>query len=55
MAERSERQSVALKAAPADVRALADTALAVRDELVAGPPEELLLHGNFRQGKVLAA
>lgn len=47
---------MALKAAPADVRALADTALAVRDELVAGPPEELLLlHGNFRQGKVLAA
>ncbi|WP_405959239.1 aminoglycoside phosphotransferase family protein [Streptomyces sp. NBC_00868] len=54
VAERSERQSVALKATPADVRALADTALAVRDELVAGPPEELLLHGNFRQGKVLA-
>ncbi|MFE9634415.1 aminoglycoside phosphotransferase family protein [Streptomyces sp. NPDC006463] len=54
VAERAERQSVALKAAPAEVRPLADAALAMRDELVAAPPEELLLHGNFRQGKVLA-
>ncbi|MFB7465843.1 aminoglycoside phosphotransferase family protein [Streptomyces sp. NPDC056224] len=54
VAERSGQQSVALKAAPAEVRPLADTALAVRDELIAAPPEELLLHGNFRQGKVLA-
>ncbi|MFG2981049.1 aminoglycoside phosphotransferase family protein [Streptomyces sp. NPDC048258] len=54
VAERSEQQSVALRAAPAEVEALADTALAMRDELVAAPPEELLLHGNFRQGKVLA-
>ncbi|MFD4242560.1 aminoglycoside phosphotransferase family protein [Streptomyces sp. NPDC058525] len=54
VAQRTERQSAALRAAPAEVRAVADTALAMRDELVAAEPEELLLHGNFRQGKVLA-
>ncbi|MGW0390203.1 aminoglycoside phosphotransferase family protein [Streptomyces sp. NPDC003042] len=54
VAERTERQSAALRAAPAEVRDLADTALAVRDELLAAAPEELLLHGAFRQGKVLA-
>ncbi|MFC9824663.1 aminoglycoside phosphotransferase family protein [Streptomyces erythrochromogenes] len=53
-AERTARQSQALRAAPAEARALADAALALREELVAAPPEELLLHGNFRQGKVLA-
>ncbi|MEV7581512.1 aminoglycoside phosphotransferase family protein [Streptomyces erythrochromogenes] len=53
-AERTARQAQALRAAPAEARALADTALALREELVAAPPEELLLHGNFRQGKVLA-
>ncbi|GAA2062112.1 aminoglycoside phosphotransferase family protein [Streptomyces cheonanensis] len=30
-------------------------ALAARAELLAGPPEEVLLHGDFRQGAVLAA
>ncbi|MCX4696727.1 aminoglycoside phosphotransferase family protein [Streptomyces sp. NBC_01408] len=54
VAQRTERQAQALRAAPAEVRSLADAALAFRDELVAAPPEELLLHGNFRQGKVLA-
>ncbi|MFJ6781632.1 aminoglycoside phosphotransferase family protein [Streptomyces yangpuensis] len=54
VAERTGRQSEALRAAPAEARALAETALALRAELVAAPPEELLLHGNFRQGKVLA-
>ncbi|MET9322039.1 aminoglycoside phosphotransferase family protein [Streptomyces sp. NPDC003038] len=54
VAERTEGQSAALREAPAEVRALADTALAMRKELVTAPPEELLLHGNFRQGKVLA-
>ncbi|MFI8826400.1 aminoglycoside phosphotransferase family protein [Streptomyces sp. NPDC053431] len=34
--------------------ALVSAALAAREELVAGPAEALLLHGNFRQGKVLA-
>ncbi|MFD3699565.1 aminoglycoside phosphotransferase family protein [Streptomyces sp. NPDC058646] len=52
--QRTDRQSRALRAAPAEVRTLAEAALAFRDELVAAPPEELLLHGNFRQGKVLA-
>ncbi|MFE3600072.1 aminoglycoside phosphotransferase family protein [Streptomyces sp. NPDC059142] len=33
---------------------LVTAALAARDELCAAPPEELLLHGAFRQGKVLA-
>ncbi|MFC9296336.1 aminoglycoside phosphotransferase family protein [Streptomyces sp. NPDC057011] len=54
VAERTGRQSAGLRAAPAEVRALADTALALREELLAAPPEEVLLHGNFRQGKVLA-
>ncbi|MFF7295401.1 aminoglycoside phosphotransferase family protein [Streptomyces sp. NPDC008265] len=54
VAERTGLQAVALAAAPAEVRVLADAALAARTELVASPPEELLLHGNFRQGKVLA-
>ncbi|WP_329378667.1 aminoglycoside phosphotransferase family protein [Streptomyces sp. NBC_01351] len=54
VAARTARQSEALRAAPAEVRELADTALAMREELVAFPAEELLLHGNFRQGKVLA-
>ncbi|QES47948.1 kinase [Streptomyces venezuelae] len=54
VAERTERQSAGLKAAPAELLALAGTALELRDELAAAAPEELLLHGNFRQGKVLA-
>ncbi|MGW5846365.1 aminoglycoside phosphotransferase family protein [Streptomyces sp. NPDC055254] len=54
VAERTERQARALRAAPAEAEALAATALAIREELTALPGEELLLHGNFRQGKVLA-
>lgn len=38
----------------ADVRPLADEALELRSALTAQPPERLLLHGDFRQGKVLA-
>lgn len=38
----------------ADVRPLADEALELRSGLTAEPPERLLLHGDFRQGKVLA-
>ncbi|GGZ78650.1 aminoglycoside phosphotransferase family protein [Streptomyces subrutilus] len=52
--ERTRAQSEALRAAPEEVRALAEAALAVRAELTALPGEELLLHGSFRQGKVLA-
>lgn len=33
---------------------LVSAALAAREELVADAPEELLLHGNFRQSKVLS-
>ncbi|MET9608607.1 aminoglycoside phosphotransferase family protein [Streptomyces sp. NPDC006512] len=54
VAERTARQSEDLRAAPPEVRALADTAVDLRGELTALPGEELLLHGNFRQGKVLA-
>jgi streptomycin 6-kinase len=53
VAERTERQSVPMREAPADLMPLVDAALAARDELVAASPELLLLHGNFRQGKVL--
>ncbi|MFD3803628.1 aminoglycoside phosphotransferase family protein [Streptomyces sp. NPDC058619] len=54
VAERTEQQAAALRAAPAEARPLADAALAAREELTAVPGEELVLHGNFRQGKVLA-
>ena len=41
---------------PQDVYTYRDPAeaLAARDELTADSPEHLLLHGNFRQGKVLS-
>ncbi|MCP9209391.1 aminoglycoside phosphotransferase family protein [Streptomyces sp. NEAU-Y11] len=38
----------------ADARPLAEEAAQLRTELLAGPPETVLLHGDFRQGKVLA-
>lgn len=41
--------------ADAEAAPLVDAALAVRDELLASPPESRLLHGTFRQSKVLAA
>ncbi|GHJ36363.1 aminoglycoside phosphotransferase family protein [Streptomyces sp. TS71-3] len=37
-----------------EVTALAEAALRARDELLAAPPEARLLHGAFRQSKVLA-
>ena len=42
---------------PADpeLRPLLDEALAVADDLLADPAEELLLHGDFHHGNVLAA
>ncbi|THA56194.1 aminoglycoside phosphotransferase family protein [Streptomyces sp. A1136] len=52
--QRTARQAEALRKAPPEVEALASAALALREELTAAPSEELLLHGNFRQGKVLA-
>lgn len=54
VAQRTARQAEALRKAPPETEALAAEALAVREELTAAPAEELLLHGNFRQGKVLA-
>ncbi|MCF3124139.1 kinase [Streptomyces arenae] len=55
VAERTERQAEALRASSdAEVAPLVDAALAARDELLAGAPESRLLHGTFRQSKVLA-
>ncbi|MFD9329831.1 aminoglycoside phosphotransferase family protein [Streptomyces sp. NPDC060065] len=57
VAERTGRQAEAMRAsagADAEVAALVDAALGAREELLAGPPEERLLHGTFRQSKVLA-
>ncbi|CAM5259083.1 aminoglycoside phosphotransferase family protein [Streptomyces violaceorubidus] len=57
VAERTGRQAEAMRAsaaADAEVAPLVDAALAARAELLAEPPERRLLHGTFRQSKVLA-
>ncbi|MFF1284948.1 aminoglycoside phosphotransferase family protein [Streptomyces sp. NPDC058299] len=57
VAERTARQAAAMRAgtgADAEAAALVDAALAAREELLAAPPGQLLLHGTFRQSKVLA-
>ncbi|TLQ43380.1 aminoglycoside phosphotransferase family protein [Streptomyces marianii] len=55
VAERTARQVSALpERAAAAPQSLVDEALAARAELLAHSPESLLLHGNFRQSKVLA-
>lgn len=58
VAERTDRQARAMRASvtgPDDpVAPLVDAALSLRDELLASPPEELLLHGTFRQSKILS-
>ncbi|MYW42682.1 aminoglycoside phosphotransferase family protein [Streptomyces sp. SID161] len=57
VAERTGRQAVAMRASARtdpETAALVEPALAAREELLAGPPEQLLLHGTFRQSKVLA-
>ncbi|KAB1973258.1 aminoglycoside phosphotransferase family protein [Streptomyces triticiradicis] len=63
VAERTGRQAEAMRAtaagesglgAGAGVGALVEAALAAREELLEGPPEARLLHGTFRQSKVLA-
>ncbi|MEW2306101.1 aminoglycoside phosphotransferase family protein [Streptomyces sp. NPDC006655] len=56
VAERTGRQAAAMAAAAgdADLAALVAGALAAREELLAGEPEPRLLHGTFRQSKVLA-
>jgi len=54
VAERTGRQAAAMKGGGAEVAALVSAALDAREELLAGPPEVRLLHGTFRQSKVLA-
>ncbi|GGY01572.1 aminoglycoside phosphotransferase family protein [Streptomyces minutiscleroticus] len=57
VAERTGRQAAAMRAradADPEVAPLVDAALTAREELLAAPPEHLLLHGTFRQSKVLA-
>ncbi|RPF36686.1 aminoglycoside phosphotransferase family protein [Streptomyces sp. TLI_185] len=57
VAERTGRQAEAMRATAsgfAEVAVLVDAALAARAELLAAPPEDRLLHGTFRQSKVLA-
>ncbi|MET8681450.1 aminoglycoside phosphotransferase family protein [Streptomyces sp. NPDC004647] len=60
VADRTGRMAEALRSASAEpwaeaARPLIDEALAVREELTAAPFETVLLHGRFRQGKVLSA
>jgi streptomycin 6-kinase len=55
VAERTGRQAAAMRAAAGpEVAPLVDAALTARDDLLAAPPERRLLHGTFRQSKVLA-
>ncbi|MGW8636699.1 aminoglycoside phosphotransferase family protein [Streptomyces sp. NPDC055793] len=57
VAERTGRQAEAMRAGAAadpEVAPLVDAALGAREELLAGPPSARLLHGTFRQSKVLA-
>ncbi|MFF5017279.1 aminoglycoside phosphotransferase family protein [Streptomyces sp. NPDC001165] len=57
VAERTGRQAEAMRAtasAFAEVADLVDAAVGAREELSASAPEHRLLHGTFRQSKVLA-
>ncbi|MGR8007940.1 aminoglycoside phosphotransferase family protein [Streptomyces hypolithicus] len=55
VAERTARQAGPMRStASSALTPLVDAALAAREELTASAGELLLLHGNFRQGKVLA-
>jgi streptomycin 6-kinase len=57
VAERTGRQAEAMRVTAsglAEVGPLVDAALAARAELLASPPETRVLHGTFRQSKVLA-
>ncbi|NEY33370.1 kinase [Streptomyces sp. PRKS01-65] len=57
VAERTGRQAEAMRSAAAadpQVAPLVEAALAVRADLLVRPPADLLLHGTFRQSKVLA-
>lgn len=52
--ERTGRQASAMRGASAEVAGLVSAALDARESLLAAPPEVRLLHGTFRQSKVLA-
>jgi len=57
VAARTGRQAEAIRAGAGtdpESAPLAEAALAAREELLTAPPEERLLHGTFRQSKVLA-
>ncbi|MFE9255992.1 aminoglycoside phosphotransferase family protein [Streptomyces sp. NPDC006879] len=54
VAEHTRRQLTVLERAPSEVADLVAAARAAQAELAPTPPEELLLHGDFKQGKVLA-
>lgn len=57
VAERTGRQAEAMRATVpefGEVASLVDAAVDARGSLLAAPPEERLLHGTFRQSKVLA-
>ncbi|WP_251095163.1 aminoglycoside phosphotransferase family protein [Streptomyces sp. Caat 7-52] len=57
VAERTGRQAAAMRASAGtepEAAPLVESALAAREELLAAPPGHLLLHGTFRQSKVLA-
>ncbi|MET9516947.1 aminoglycoside phosphotransferase family protein [Streptomyces sp. NPDC002994] len=53
--DRTARQAAAMRRSDdPELAPLVEAALAARDELASSAAELLLLHGNFRQGKVLA-
>ncbi|KOV74353.1 MULTISPECIES: aminoglycoside phosphotransferase family protein [unclassified Streptomyces] len=57
VAERTGRQATAMRASAGtdpESAPLVEAALAARAELLAAPPEQLLLHGTLRQSKVLS-
>jgi streptomycin 6-kinase len=54
VAERTGRQASVMRGASAEVAGLVSAALDARESLLAEPPEERLLHGTFRQSKVLS-
>nr|WSZ14258.1 aminoglycoside phosphotransferase family protein [Streptomyces canus] len=54
VAERTGRQAAVMRGASAEVAGLVNAALDARESLLAAPPEERLLHGTFRQSKVLS-
>lgn len=55
VAERTGRQARVMRGSGPEVASLVSAALEARESLLAAPPEVRLLHGTFRQSKVLAA